>query len=165
MTYYTDWKTLIENQTDETFDEFWKEYSETETRIYSAILDSPETPLEGTFGELIARFDADPKLFMGFLDGIQTSLVTSFPLDAIGADTAISIKVNLEKLYFNMLEAGAEYLFTLPQWQTLLTEAQRATITKAYKKTKTVVNANKVGRNDSCPCGSGKKYKHCCGKK
>ena len=20
----------------------------------------------------------------------------------------------------------------------------------------------KVGRNDSCPCGSGKKYKHCC---
>jgi len=22
----------------------------------------------------------------------------------------------------------------------------------------------KVGRNDSCPCGSGKKYKHCCGK-
>ena len=21
----------------------------------------------------------------------------------------------------------------------------------------------KVGRNDPCPCGSGKKYKHCCG--
>ena len=26
------------------------------------------------------------------------------------------------------------------------------------------VNKNKVGRNDPCPCGSGKKYKHCCGK-
>ena len=25
-------------------------------------------------------------------------------------------------------------------------------------------NMNKVGRNDSCPCGSGKKYKKCCGK-
>ena len=23
---------------------------------------------------------------------------------------------------------------------------------------------DKVGRNDPCPCGSGKKYKHCCGK-
>ena len=23
----------------------------------------------------------------------------------------------------------------------------------------------KVGRNDPCPCGSGKKYKKCCGKK
>ena len=22
----------------------------------------------------------------------------------------------------------------------------------------------KVGRNEPCPCGSGKKYKHCCGK-
>ena len=22
----------------------------------------------------------------------------------------------------------------------------------------------KVGRNDPCPCGSGKKYKNCCGK-
>ena len=28
----------------------------------------------------------------------------------------------------------------------------------------TVVKKNKVGRNDPCPCGSGKKYKHCCGK-
>lgn len=31
-------------------------------------------------------------------------------------------------------------------------------------KKKPVVNKNtKVGRNDPCPCGSGKKYKHCCG--
>jgi SEC-C motif-containing protein len=29
----------------------------------------------------------------------------------------------------------------------------------------TVVRATpKVGRNEPCPCGSGKKYKHCCGK-
>jgi len=28
---------------------------------------------------------------------------------------------------------------------------------------KTVVNKDKVGRNDLCPCGSGKKYKKCCG--
>lgn len=26
------------------------------------------------------------------------------------------------------------------------------------------VNTKKVGRNDPCPCGSGKKYKNCCGK-
>ena len=29
---------------------------------------------------------------------------------------------------------------------------------------KPIVNENKVGRNDPCPCGSGKKYKQCCGK-
>ena len=26
------------------------------------------------------------------------------------------------------------------------------------------VAGKKVGRNDPCPCGSGKKYKHCCGR-
>lgn len=32
------------------------------------------------------------------------------------------------------------------------------------QKRKPIVNKNKkVGRNDPCPCGSGKKYKHCCG--
>ena len=30
-------------------------------------------------------------------------------------------------------------------------------------KRKPVINKEKVGRNDPCPCGSGKKYKHCCG--
>lgn len=27
-----------------------------------------------------------------------------------------------------------------------------------------LINEHKVGRNDPCPCGSGKKYKKCCGK-
>ena len=29
---------------------------------------------------------------------------------------------------------------------------------------KPIVKKNKVGRNDPCPCGSGKKYKQCCGR-
>lgn len=29
---------------------------------------------------------------------------------------------------------------------------------------KTIVNAPQIGRNDPCLCGSGKKYKTCCGK-
>jgi preprotein translocase subunit SecA len=32
------------------------------------------------------------------------------------------------------------------------------------KKQKLKVAGKKVGRNDPCPCGSGKKYKHCCGR-
>lgn len=32
------------------------------------------------------------------------------------------------------------------------------------KAADTVKNLGKVGRNDPCPCGSGKKYKNCCGK-
>jgi preprotein translocase subunit SecA len=34
----------------------------------------------------------------------------------------------------------------------------------AVEKAKPVRVGPKVGRNDACPCGSGKKYKHCCGK-
>ncbi len=32
------------------------------------------------------------------------------------------------------------------------------------EKTKTIIKGEVVGRNDPCPCGSGKKYKKCCGK-
>jgi preprotein translocase subunit SecA len=35
---------------------------------------------------------------------------------------------------------------------------------EAQKKKEAVPVGKKVGRNDPCPCGSGKKYKHCCGK-
>src|SRR5438045_3492131 len=34
----------------------------------------------------------------------------------------------------------------------------------AMEKAKPVRSGPKVGRNDPCPCKSGKKYKHCCGK-
>jgi preprotein translocase subunit SecA len=36
--------------------------------------------------------------------------------------------------------------------------------TEAMAKAKPVRTGPKVGRNDPCPCGSGKKYKQCCGK-
>ena len=63
-----------------------------------------------------------------------------------------------------MLDAKAEYLYTLPQWDGIFSEEKRNEIQKAYKESKIVRNAEKVGRNDLCPCGSGKKYKKCCGK-
>ena len=34
----------------------------------------------------------------------------------------------------------------------------------AGKPEPVINNEPKVGRNDPCPCGSGKKYKNCCGK-
>ncbi|MNO77360.1 hypothetical protein D3C76_684670 [compost metagenome] len=71
--------------------------------------------------------------------------------------------MDLEKLYFNMLDAKAEYLYTLSQWEGIFSEEKRKEISKSYKESKTVRNENKIGRNDPCPCGSGKKYKKCCG--
>lgn len=34
---------------------------------------------------------------------------------------------------------------------------------ESAEETKTPARHDKIGRNDPCPCGSGKKYKHCCG--
>ncbi|HHX69069.1 MAG: preprotein translocase subunit SecA [Miniphocaeibacter sp.] len=41
---------------------------------------------------------------------------------------------------------------------------QVAKETKSSDQQVTVVKGKKIGRNDPCPCGSGKKYKKCCGR-
>ncbi len=42
--------------------------------------------------------------------------------------------------------------------------SQSAGAVKTPDPSRPIVNKNKVGRNDPCPCGSGKKYKKCCGR-
>lgn len=163
MTLYKKWQKLMEGQTEETFEAFWQEYSQTETRIYEHILAHKDGKLSGTFSELVARFEADPVIFMGFLDGINSSLREANELEKIAEDTALSLDVDFEKLYFNMLKADADYLYTLPQWDGVLSQERRAEILKDYKRSKTVHKEKEPGRNDPCPCGSGKKYKKCCG--
>ena len=64
-----------------------------------------------------------------------------------------------------MLDAQADWLYNLKEWDEILTSEDKERITKEYKKSKTVVKGEKIGRIDLCPCGSGKKYKKCCGKK
>ena len=101
---------------------------------------------------------------MGFIDGISESLKEDIVLEEIEADSQISLKIDFEKLYFNMLSVEAEWLYTLPGWEGILSAEERKEIEKSYKKTKTVVKEKTVGRNEPCPCGSGKKYKKCCGR-
>ena len=159
MSLYKQWLDLMEGQTDETFEAFWKEYSETETRVYAHILESKEPRLTGKFSELAAKFEADPVIFMGFLDGIQTSLNNPFELDAVTEDTDIDLDIDFEKLYFNMLKADADYLYTLKAWEGIFSEDKIMQIIKDFKRSKIVHKEKEPGRNDPCPCGSGKKYK------
>ena len=63
----------------------------------------------------------------------------------------------------DLLERRGQRGFT--QWNDILGEEKMAEIVKQYKASKTVRRESpKIGRNDPCPCGSGKKYKHCCGR-
>ena len=163
MSLYKQWLDLMEGQTDETFEAFWKEYSETETRVYAHILESKEPRLTGKFSELTAKFEADPVIFMGFLDGIQTSLNNPFELDAVTEDTDIDLDIDFEKLYFNMLKADADYLYTLKAWEGIFSEDKIMQIIKDFKRSKIVHKEKEPGRNDPCPCGSGKNKKMLCG--
>lgn len=67
-----------------------------------------------------------------------------------------------------LLNTSIEIKRPAPQPQPKMTDAKVYDPTKkpqTNEKPKTVVNTiKKVGRNDPCPCGSGKKYKNCCGK-
>jgi len=51
-----------------------------------------------------------------------------------------------------------------PKASDVVSEAANAVEAQAKAKAKPVRTGPKVGRNDPCPCGSGKKYKNCCGK-
>lgn len=164
MTLFEQWRDLIENQTDATFREFWTEYSGAETKIYSDILDKPEEKVSGKIGELAAALEIRPIIYMGFLDGINSSLNTELKLEDLNEESEIELEIDFEKLFYNMLAAEADYLYSLPQWNNILSEEKATEIVKAYKKSKTVVKGEKIGRNDPCPCGSGKKYKKCCGR-
>ena len=162
---YTDWKNLIDNQTEETFEAFWKEYAETETKLYTHILENHTEHFAGVVGELIEKFACNPTIFAGFLDGINSSLRAELNLEAITEETAIDLDIDYEALFLNMLKAEADYLYTIPAWDDVLSEEKRTEIIKTYKRSKTVRRQEKkIGRNDPCPCGSGKKYKTCCGR-
>ena len=102
---------------------------------------------------------------VGFLDGINESLVTPNPIETMEEDTEVSLAFDKEKLYRNMVEAKADWLYNLPQWEKIFDEETRKELYKDQRNAHTVRNTVKVGRNDPCPCGSGKKYKFCCGKK
>ena len=164
MTLYEQWKELIENQTEETFEEFWEEYAGAETKLYSAILDDPAKKIEGTLGELAAENEIRPVIYMGFLDGIDTSLKKSQDFQSFDENSKVEIEIEPATLFYNMLAAGADYLYGLPQWEDILGLDKMKEIAKKYKQSKTVVKEKKIGRNEPCPCGSGKKYKHCCGR-
>ncbi len=61
--------------------------------------------------------------------------------------------LNLNKLFKERHKQLKEKLYSLMQ------KKQRQAVLKKQKKN---WKSDKIGRNDSCPCGSGKKYKKCC---
>ena len=166
MTLLENWrnKAYGEGTNDKQKEELWKRYFLIEKGIYEQILEEPDKVISCTVAELADRYGTDIETITGFLDGINDSLKEANPIETMEERTPVKIEIDPEKLYYNMVEAKADWLYSLPQWDKILNEGRRKELYKEQKKSGTVVKGRKIGRNEPCPCGSKKKYKHCCGK-
>ena len=143
---------------------FWGNYFNLEKGIYEKLLANPDETVTGTVRELSEKYDVDLMIMVGFLDGINDRLKEQNPIDTMEEDTPVNLGFDKELLYKNMVAAKADWLYGLPQWNDIFTEERQKELYKEQKSSTTIVKGKKVGRNDPCPCGSGKKYKHCCGR-
>ncbi len=142
----------------------WTAYFQKERDIYAELLKNPDEVVSGTVKELAEKYGVDIMTMTGFLDGINDSLKEANPIEEMEEDTKVSLCFDKELLYKNMVGAEADWLYNLPEWEEIFDEEQRKALYKEQKSSTTVVKGAKVYPNDPCPCGSGKKYKKCCGK-
>ena len=143
---------------------FWGAYFQTEKEIYEKLLSNPDEKVKGTVKELAEKYGVEVMTMVGFLDGINESLINENPIETMEEDTEVNLIYDKEKLYKNMVDAKADWLYGLPAWNKIFDAEKKRALYLAAKKMNTVVKGKKVGRNDPCPCGSGKKYKYCCGR-
>ena len=145
--------------------QFWFDYFQAEKGIYEIILANPKAdPVKGTVKALAEKFEVSIQTMIGFLDGINDSLKIPNPIETMDENTKVSLCFDKELLYKNMVAAKADWLYELPQWKEIFSEEELKKFYKEQKESTTIRKPKKIGRNDPCPCGSGKKYKKCCGR-
>ena len=144
---------------------FWNVYFETERDIYAILLKNPDEVVTGTVKELADKYKVSVMTMTGFLDGINDSLINPNLIEEMEEDTVVNLGFDKALLYKNMVAAQAEWLYGLKEWEAIFDEETRKALYKEQKSSTTIVKEEKVYPNDPCPCGSGKKYKKCCGKK
>lgn len=148
----------------EELERFWSNYFSIERNIYEQLLTNPDEEVKGTVKELADKYGQSVMTMVGFLDGINDSLKVKNPIETMTEDTEVNLVFDKELLYKNMVDAKADWLYGLPQWDSIFDEETKKRLYREQKQSGTIRKAKKIGRNDPCPCGSGKKYKKCCGK-
>lgn len=122
-----------------------------------------EDGLKGHAERLLAQWATDLDHNLDF-DALQASI------QAVGQ---FDLPVEIKRAFPSILDAFFEYLSTTASfpkaelWQDYLIEIGMS-YTNSIRddgsvRGQTVTRALTIGRNDPCPCGSGRKYKRCCG--
>jgi uncharacterized protein YecA (UPF0149 family) len=165
MSLYKQWTENLESiKTQEDYQTFFNEYMSKETECYRNILQAKNPVIEGKIKDLAEKNNMAEVEFIGFLDGANSSFKEVLVLDNLTEESEIKAEFDFEKLLWNMHDAKAEWLYGMKEWEEIFDEEKIKQIKKEYNRSKTVVKGDKIGRNDPCPCGSGLKYKKCCGK-
>jgi len=168
MALLQDWRAKAYSETADKgqLQRFWQAYFLKEKDIYAELLKNPDEAVKGSIKELAEKYNVTVETIVGFLDGIDESLKDGVDNDIenLTEDSVVSLEFDKEKLYKNMVAAQADWLYGLEEWNDIYDEETQKRLYKEQKKSTTFVReGKKVGRNDPCPCGSGKKYKKCCG--
>ena len=137
MNLMEQWRSVAYNEATgkDKLQQLWAAYFQEEKEIYAQLLKNPDEVVKGTVKELADKYQVSLMTMTGFLDGINDSLIEKNPLD------------------------------DLEEWNAIFDEETRKELYKEQKSSTTIVKEQKVYPNDPCPCGSGKKYKKCCGRK
>jgi uncharacterized protein YecA (UPF0149 family) len=163
MALYEEWFRKAYNKDGNANNRFWDEYMPQEQKIYEYILENKLSELNGTVKELAEKFDMSEEFIAGFVDGINDTQKRPVSLENMNGNTQINLEIDFEILFKKMVEYKADHLFNLPQWDNIFSQERRANLIKEQKNSKTIVKEKTPSPNDPCPCGSGKKYKKCCG--
>ena len=165
MKIYETWENMQDLcQTEMQQRELWNKYYIDETEAYKIILSQKSFEFKGTVKEITEKLNLETVIFAPFIDGINTSLEKELDVKALEEESEIEMTILPEKLYYNMLNAKAKWLYELKEWDDVLDKEKRTEITRAWRSDHQAVSNKTVGRNEPCPCGSGKKYKNCCGR-
>ena len=167
MNLMEQWRSVAYNEATgkEKLQQLWAAYFQEEKGIYAQLLKNPDEVVKGTVKALADKFKVSLMTMTGFLDGINDSLVEQNPIDDLEEDTQVNLGFDKALLYKNMVAAEADWLYNLEEWNDIFDEETRKELYKEQKSSTTIVKEQKVYPNDPCPCGSGKKYKKCCGRK
>lgn len=167
MALLEQWRSMAYNEeaNQNQLQQFWAAYFNQEQEIYAQLLKNPDEVVKGTVKELAEKYGIEVLTMTGFLDGINDSLVEPNPIEEMDENTEVNLGFDKALLYKNMVAAEADWLYNLEEWNDIFDEETRKALYKEQKSSTTIVKEQKIYPNDPCPCGSGKKYKKCCGKK
>ncbi len=165
MSLYENWFKKAYAQNGTINNVVWSDFMPREQKVYEYILENKVEKLEGTVKQLSEKFDMSVEYIVGFIDGINDTQEPKIDLQKLEESSEVCIKIDFETLYKKMVEYKADHLYNLPQWKNIFTEDEMKALYRGQKSSRTYIREPKIERNDPCPCGSGKKYKKCCGAK